>query len=248
MLERRGQVAGQLLDVRGASVDLRRLEEELIIVRVLEQEHLVTSDRVGGKVPANRLHPRHIGEPAVGEPDEDLVDHLASGAEVGLGLQPLVVGPLAFLVDSPCPHPQGDDGGDHQSRRGRHRRDVAAYPTPCPTCQGLRIGRDRLVGRPTLDILGQRPATGVATIGPGRHGHEADGFEGRIDRRIEGARRAELATPDGPDDFADVALERGLPREQAVERGTERLYAFRKVHALCLRYSALQIVFSLSTS
>ena len=114
---------------------------------------------------------------------------------------------------------QPDHPGQQRRRRAGHRRCGAASASAALPRQRLAPGRDRLVGHPPLDVLGQRPARGVAILGLERHRLQADGLQGRVDRRVELPRRRELAPLHLAEDLADVvALERRLAGQQAVER------------------------------
>ena len=62
---------------------------------------------------------------------------------------------------------------------------------PTRSGQGFAPGRDRLVGQPPLDVLGQRPGRGVAVLGPERHGLEADASSAGSIVRIDLARAVE---------------------------------------------------------
>ena len=101
----------------------------------------------------------------------------------------LAVGPGLDARDGPQP----DHAGHQRHRRGRHRRPVPPRPPPHPARDRLAPGRDRLVGHPPLDVVGQRPARGVAVLGLQRHRLEADRLQRPVDRRVELPRRRELA-------------------------------------------------------
>ena len=64
-------------------------------------------------------------------------------------------------------------------------------------------------------------AARVAVLGLRRHRLQADGLQRRVDRGVELAGRREVALLDLAEDLADVALERGLAGQQAIERGAE---------------------------
>ena len=65
----------------------------------------------------------------------------------------------------------------------RHRRPVPIRPAADAPRERLAPGRDRLVGHPPLDVLGQRPATGIAIRRLRRHRLQADRFQGLVQRR-----------------------------------------------------------------
>ncbi len=90
-------------------------------------------------------------------------------------------------------------------------------PSSHPPGQGFAPGRDRLVGHPPLDILGQRPARVVTVLGPKRHGLEADRLPRFIDGGINTARWLKVAAPYGLQDLGHIAFDRRLTREQAIQ-------------------------------
>ena len=118
---------------------------------------------------------------------------------------------------------------DHPGQQGRRR---AGHPGAVPRQPAQhfprpRLGprRDRLVGHPPLDVVGQRPARGVAILGLQGHRLRADGFEGLVDRRVEPPWRGELTPLDLAEDFADVvAFVRRLAGQEAEEGRAERVH------------------------
>ena len=100
-------------------------------------------------------------------------------------------------------------------RRAQRR----AAPRP-----GLAPGRDRLVGHPPLDVLGQRPDRRIAVLRPRRHRLEADRLQRPVDRRVNPPGRRELPLADVAEEVEHLlALERRPARQQAIERGAERV-------------------------
>jgi hypothetical protein len=86
----------------------------------------------------------------------------------------------------------------------------------------VAVGGDRLVGRPPLQLVGQRPARRVAVLRLQGHRPEADRLEGPLQRRLDLPGRGELAPLDLAEDLADVVpLEGGPAGQQAVECRTQ---------------------------
>ncbi len=200
------------VEVAGPAQELGSERAELLLLQeqVLAHAGVIGPDRLLGQ----------------GEPDPlPLVGRLQ--VRVGLDLAPVGfleerVGDRQHLVGPGLDHQHGREA-DHATsdgRRGRgDRRAVAPRPSPRPARPGLAPGGDRLVGRPSLDVVGQRPGRRVAVLGPQRHRLEADRLQRRVDRRVELARRREVSLADGPQDRAQVVpLERRLAGQQAIER------------------------------
>ncbi len=83
----------------------------------------------------------------------------------------------------------------------------------------LGIGRNRLVGHPSIEIVGQGLGRGVAVLGLFGHGLQADGFQCFVEPGITLGRPWELPLLHGPQDNPDVfTLERRLAGQKAVER------------------------------
>jgi hypothetical protein len=120
---------------------------------------------------------------------------------------------------------QTDHPGQQGRPRGGHAGAVPRQPAQGFARQGLRPRRDRLVGHPPFDILGQRPAGGVAILGLQGHRFPANGFQGLVDRRVEPRGRGELTPLDLAEDFADVvAFIRRLAGQEAKEGRAERIH------------------------
>ena len=98
---------------------------------------------------------------------------------------------------------------------------VLARPAGQPHRRRGAVHRDRLVGRPPLDVVLQGQTGWVSLLGPRRHRLQADRLQRRIDARVELAGPRELAASDLAEHLADVALEGGLAGQQAVEGGAQ---------------------------
>ena len=104
---------------------------------------------------------------------------------------------------------QTDHAGHQCHRHPGDGRAVPLRPPPGAAGERLTVSGHRLVGRPPLDVLGQRPARMVAVLGLRRHRLQADRLQRRVDRGVDLPGRSELAALDLPENLADVALERG---------------------------------------
>ena len=115
---------------------------------------------------------------------------------------------------------QGGDGGDHDQRGGGGpgRGAMPARPSGQATTPAIGQRGHRLVGHPSLDVIGQGARRGVAIVGLGRHGLEADRLERLVDPGIKLAGRRELAADARHGGRGEIiALGRRLAGEQAVE-------------------------------
>ena len=122
------------------------------------------------------------------------------------------------------PAPRQPDHPGHQGHgRGRHRRAVPPRPSPRPACQRLAPGRDRLVGHPAIEVVGQRPAARHSGRRAGGHGLQADRLQRRVDARVElrGRRKSPRCTARITSPI--VALERRPAGQQAVERRAQAI-------------------------
>ena len=115
------------------------LPEEVAVVILGRVEQLL----------AERLEARHVEQAALADGGEVAVHRGAGLAEVGLGLG-------ALAVDQHGAHREADDRGRRQHRGAGGGRAVAAAPAGEADRERLAVDRDRLVGRPPLDVLGQR--------------------------------------------------------------------------------------------
>ena len=151
---------------------------------------------------------------------------------VGLDLAPVGfpearVGELQRVVGPGLDHQHDDQADRDRQRRHRGRRDrraVAPHPSPGPPRPGLAPGGDRLVGRPSIHVVGQRPGRRIAVLRPQRHRLQADRLQRRVDRGVELPRRREVALADGADRAQVVCLDRRLAREQAIERRAQAIH------------------------
>ncbi len=132
---------------------------------------------------------------------------------------------LALAIDARprlAQQERGDRQHDHrrleQTRPDGDAGAVLLRPADQPRRDRGAIDRDRLVGRPPLDLVGQGPTRRVAVLGPRRHRLEADRLERRVDGRVELSGSGEVAAADLAEDLADIALEGGPARKEAVER------------------------------
>ncbi len=107
------------------------------------------------------------------------------------------------------PGPDGDPGS------------VLACPSGQPHRGRGAVDRDRLVGRPPLDVVGEAPTGTVAVLEPRCHCLEADRIERRVDGGVTLPGARELAAPDLAKHLADVTLERRLACQDAIEGGAE---------------------------
>src|SRR5271166_2744959 len=99
---------------------------------------------------------------------------------------------------------------------------MPAEPAPESFEWSLGVSRDRLVGQPELDVVGQGPGRSVAILWLQGHCLQADGFECFVDRRVELPGPGKLAFPDGAEHGAQVfALDWRLACQQAVEGGAQ---------------------------
>ena len=81
---------------------------------------------------------------------------------------PLLFGPVLLAADQDDPGGQRGDGREQQGGGAGHDRLVPAAPAGQPRRCRLAVGRDRLVGQPAVDLLGQRGGRGVSVFGPVR--------------------------------------------------------------------------------
>ena len=70
---------------------------------------------------------------------------------------------------------------------------AARASAPARRVERLSPGRDRLVGHPAIQIVGQRPGRGVAILGLRRHGLQADGLQSLVERRLDAGTAVEIA-------------------------------------------------------
>ena len=211
------QVAQPVVKPPGRAQQLvpQRPQPVLLQCSFLLDSRLERPDRLAGQLEP-RLHPPvGLGERRVGR--VLLPDRFAKVDD----------GPVQFVVlrhqrpVGPALHRQHrpETGQRHQHRRHhrRHQRPVPPRPPMGARTERLAPGRDRLVGRPPLDVLDQRPARRISILGPRRHRLEADRLERLVDPRVELPRRRELAAPD-----LGQHLERHPPRRAACRSGGSR--------------------------
>src|SRR5262249_38302548 len=106
-----------------------------------------------------------------------------------------------------------------------HQSPIPPSPSASPLSDWFAPGGHRLVSRPALNVLSQRPCRSVAVFRPGGHGLLADSLQRPIYGRVKLPRRRELAPLYGAQQRAEVvAPERCASGQQAVERGTERVH------------------------
>ena len=88
--------------------------------------------------------------------------------------------------------------------------------------EGLAPGRNRLVGHPAIQVVGQGLGRWVAVFELGGHGLEADGLQGLVERRIDQRRPCKLPLLHDTQNRPDVLpLKRRLTGQEAVEGGTQ---------------------------
>ena len=115
-----------------------------------------------------------------------------------------------------------DQRHEHRGARGRHRRSVAQGPPPRPPRPRLAPGGDRLVGHPSLDVVGQGLGRGIAILGLvamafWQTASSARSIVGSSCRGGgEGHPRCTARSTS-----ASLALERRLAGQQAVKRRTQ---------------------------
>ena len=117
--------------------------------------------------------------------------------QAGVGRLDADIGPRQFavlgleLTVGACLH--GGDGSQPRQARGHrhhrcgHRRPIPIRPAAGTPPQWLAIRRDRLVGSPSLDVVGQCPAACITLVGLGRYAFKqtassAGSIEGSTDR------------------------------------------------------------------
>jgi hypothetical protein len=101
---------------------------------------------------------------------------------------------------------------------------VASAPADQASGEGIAIGRNRLVGHPTLHILSQGAARRVAVFRLRRHRLRADRLQRQVDRRVKLTGPHELASLNLAEQLADVvSLKRWLTDQHAVQRRTQAI-------------------------
>ena len=111
---------------------------------------------------AQGLEPGDIEQLALADPGEILVDGLAGLLEIGLGPDPLVLGPGVGAAQEDRAGGQPDDRRDEQRGRACDQRAMASRPTACSVRERIAVGQDGFVGHPPLDLGGQQPGRGVS--------------------------------------------------------------------------------------
>ena len=85
-------------------------------------------------------------------------------------------------------------------------------------------GSDRLVGHPTIQVVGQCLAGGIAVFGPVGHRLKTDRLQRRVDAWVELARRPELALLRPAQQFGDILTLLGrLSGQEIIKRGTQTI-------------------------
>ena len=98
---------------------------------------------------------------------------------LGQAPQPVLASPGGPFLVSRLVHQQGGadrDEGHHQEcrRPGLGPGAVMTGPPGEPPTPPLRVGRDRFIGEPMLDVLGQVARRGIPVLGPEGHRLQAD--------------------------------------------------------------------------
>ena len=98
---------------------------------------------------------------------------------------------------------------------------MAPRPPSGPSRPRLAVGRDRLVGHPALDVLGQGPAGAIPVLGPQGHGLEADRLQRPVDRgsRARGGGKSPRWTRG--DHLDRIARERRFSGQEVIEGGPQ---------------------------
>ena len=146
--------------------------------------------RLGEHLAADELHLRDVGQVFLAQLGEHLVDR-----EPGQAVEPGRA--RLLLLDEDGINPERDERRDEQGRHRRHGRLVPLGPAGDPREERLAVDRDRLVGQPVLEVVGQVAGRAVAVLGPQRHRLQADRVQGGM-RCLVDRLREERTPPCGP--------------------------------------------------
>ena len=158
----------------GAEVRRAALEQSV------GQRHVVVEVLAAGEIhPADRVAKAELigllGRlDRLGERDHTLL----------VGQAALLLGSLLLAADQDDPRRQGDDRRQQQGCRAGDDRLVTTSPARQPGRGRLAIGGDRVVGEPSVDLVGQPGGRGVPVAGLLGHRLEADGLQAPGDARF----------------------------------------------------------------